>query len=60
MCQSVRLVLSIGTEMKRFLVIMTLFLTSCGGGGGNSVSLFETPTLTAYYVDVCRNHQDDI
>jgi hypothetical protein len=39
--------------MKRLLVFltMTLLLTSCGGGGGNSVSIFETPTLTAYYVD---------
>lgn len=53
MFQSVRLVLSTSTEMKRLLVfvIMTLLLTSCGGGGGNSVSIFETPTLTAYYVD---------
>lgn len=40
-------------DMKRLLicVFMTLLLTSCGGGGGNSVSIFETPTLTAYYVD---------
>ena len=39
--------------MKRLLVFltMTLLLTSCGGGGGNSVATFETPTLTAYYVD---------
>lgn len=40
--------------MKRLLVFltMTLLLTSCGGGGGgNTVSTFETPTLTAYYVD---------
>lgn len=42
---------STGTDMKRLLVIMTLLLTSCGEGGGNSVSVFETPTLTAYYVD---------
>ena len=42
-----------GIEMRRLfvLVTMTLFLTSCGGGGTNSVSVFETPTLTAYYVD---------
>jgi len=39
--------------MKRLLVFltMTLLLTSCGGGGGNSVSTFQTPTFTAYYVD---------
>jgi len=39
--------------MKRLLgcLIVFLLLTSCGGGGGNSVSTFETPTLTAYYVD---------
>ncbi len=41
-----------GIEMRRLfvLVAMTLLLTSCGGGG-NSISAFETPTLTAYYVD---------
>lgn len=44
---------STGIEMKRLLVFltMTLLLTSCGGGGGNTVATFETPTLTAYYGD---------
>lgn len=38
--------------MKQLLVFVTiaLFMTSCGGGG-NTVATFETPTLTAYYVD---------
>jgi hypothetical protein len=44
---------STGIEMKRLLVFLTitLLLTSCGGGGGNTVATFETPTLTAYYGD---------
>lgn len=39
--------------MKRRLgcLLILFLLTSCGGGGGNSVSSFETPTLTAYYGD---------
>lgn len=33
------------------LVMALLLLAACGGGGNNSVSAFESPTLTAYYVD---------